>query len=202
MPRRPAPRQARPCSTLRGPCPQTGRTSRRARSPPHRPGPGPLHRARRSEGRSSRSFPFGSPSLALSASTDTDATTGGEWAGFGRPVCGSVGVDIEVDMEERRDARVVTADLISRARAGDGEAFGRLVEPYRRELQVHCYRMLGSFQDAEDALQDALLAAWHGLAGFEGRASFRTWLYRIATNRCLDGLRAASRRPAKEWDVP
>jgi RNA polymerase sigma-70 factor (TIGR02960 family) len=98
--------------------------------------------------------------------------------------------------------RVVTADLLARARAGDGDAFRELVEPYRRELQVHCYRMLGSFQDGEDALQDTLLAAWQGLAGFEGRASLRTWLYRIATNRCLNVLRAASRRPAKEWDVP
>jgi RNA polymerase sigma-70 factor (ECF subfamily) len=62
--------------------------------------------------------------------------------------------------------------------------------------------MLGSFQDAEDALQDTLLAAWQGLAGFKGRASLRTWLYRIATNRCLNALRSASRRPAKEWDVP
>jgi len=96
----------------------------------------------------------------------------------------------------------VTTDLITRARAGDGEAFRELTEPYRRELQVHCYRMLGSFQDAEDALQDTLLAAWQGLAGFEGRASIRTWLYRIATNRCLNALRSASRRPAKEWDVP
>jgi RNA polymerase sigma-70 factor (ECF subfamily) len=97
---------------------------------------------------------------------------------------------------------VVTADLISRARAGDGDAFRELTEPYLRELLVHCYRMLGSFQDAEDALQDTLLAAWRGLGGFEGRASLRTWLYRIATNRCLDVRRAASRRPAKEWDVP
>ena len=96
----------------------------------------------------------------------------------------------------------MTADLISRARAGDGEAFRELTEPYRRELQVHCYRMLGSFQDAEDALQDTMLAAWQGLGGFEGRASLRTWLYRIATNRCLSALRSASRRPAKEWDVP
>jgi RNA polymerase sigma-70 factor (TIGR02960 family) len=96
----------------------------------------------------------------------------------------------------------VTTDLISRARAGDGEAFRALTEPYRRELQVHCYRMLGSFQDAEDALQDTLLAAWQGLEGFEGRASIRTWLYRIATNRCLNALRSASRRPAKEWDMP
>ena len=67
---------------------------------------------------------------------------------------------------------------------------------------MHCYRMLGSFQDAEDALQDTLLTAWQGLAGFEGRASLRTWLYRIATNRCFNLLRSASRRPAKEWDIP
>ena len=97
---------------------------------------------------------------------------------------------------------LVTADLISRARAGDDDAFRELTEPHRRELQVHCYRMLGSFQDAEDALQDTLLAAWQGLGGFEGRASIRTWLYRIATNRCLNALRSASRRPAREWDIP
>src|SRR5882672_681472 len=96
---------------------------------------------------------------------------------------------------------MVRADLISRAQAGDGEAFRELTEPHGRELQVHCYRMLGSSQDAEDALQDTLLAAWRGLGGFDGRASLRTWLYRIATNRCLDVLRSASRRPAKEWDV-
>ena len=97
---------------------------------------------------------------------------------------------------------MATGDLIARARAGDGDAFRELTEPHRRELQVHCYRMLGSFQDAEDALQDTLLAAWQSLGGFEGRSSLRTWLYRIATNRCLDARRAASRRPAKEWDVP
>jgi RNA polymerase sigma-70 factor (TIGR02960 family) len=96
----------------------------------------------------------------------------------------------------------VAADLISRARAGDGDAFGELTEPHRRELLVYCYRMLGSFQDAEDALQDTLLAAWRGLGAFEGRASLRTWLYRIATNRCLNARRSASRRPAKQWDVP
>jgi RNA polymerase sigma-70 factor (TIGR02960 family) len=96
----------------------------------------------------------------------------------------------------------VAADLISRARGGDGDAFRELTEPHRRELQVHCYRMLGSLQDAEDALQDTLLAAWQGFAGFEGRASLRTWLYRIATNRCLNARRSASRRLAKEWDVP
>ncbi len=93
-------------------------------------------------------------------------------------------------------------DLMSRAQAGDGQAFRALTEPHRRELQVHCYRMLGSFQDAEDALQDSMLAAWRGLEGFDGRASLRTWLYRIATNRCLDALRASRRRPPKPWDIP
>jgi RNA polymerase sigma-70 factor (TIGR02960 family) len=96
----------------------------------------------------------------------------------------------------------MTTDLITRARAGDGDAFRALTEPHRRELLVHCYRMLGSFQDAEDAVQETLLAAWRGLGGFGGRASIRTWLYRIATNRCLNTLRSASRRPAKEWDNP
>jgi len=93
-------------------------------------------------------------------------------------------------------------ELISRARAGDGDAFRELTEPHRRELQVHCYRMLGSFQDAEDALQDTLLAAWQGFGGFEGRASLRTWLYRIATTRCLNARRSASRRSAKGWNIP
>jgi RNA polymerase sigma-70 factor (ECF subfamily) len=96
----------------------------------------------------------------------------------------------------------VTADLISRARAGDGEAFRALTEPYRRELHVHCYRMLGSVQDAEDALQDTLVAAWQGLDGFARQASIRTWLYRIATNKCLNALRTIRRRPAKAWDIP
>ena len=97
---------------------------------------------------------------------------------------------------------MVTADLLSRARAGDGEAFRELAESHRRELQVHCYRMLGSFQDAEDAVQETMLAAWQGIGGFtEERASLRTWLYKIATNRCLNARRAASRRPAREWDV-
>jgi RNA polymerase sigma-70 factor (TIGR02960 family) len=107
-----------------------------------------------------------------------------------------------MECEEAREGGVVATELITRARAGDGEAFRELTEPYRRELQVHCYRMLGSLQDAEDALQDTLLAAWQGLGGFEGRASIRTWLYRIATNRCLNARRSASRRPAREWDMP
>jgi RNA polymerase sigma-70 factor (TIGR02960 family) len=92
-------------------------------------------------------------------------------------------------------------DLISRARLGDGDAFRSLTEPHRRELHVHCYRMLGSIQDAEDALQDTMLAAWRGLDDFAEQSSIRTWLYRIATNRCLNTLRAASRRPVKAWDI-
>src|SRR4051794_36082037 len=93
-------------------------------------------------------------------------------------------------------------DLMARARRGDSDAFQQLTEPHRRELLVHCYRMLGSYQDAEDVLQESLLAAWLGLAGFEGRSSLRTWLYRIATNRCLNARRSAGRRQAKEWDIP
>jgi RNA polymerase sigma-70 factor (TIGR02960 family) len=84
---------------------------------------------------------------------------------------------------------------LARARAGDEEAFRELTEPIRRELQVHCYRILGSVQDAEDVVQETLLAAWRGLEGFEGRASVRSWLYRIATNRCLNALRDRTRRP-------
>jgi RNA polymerase sigma-70 factor (ECF subfamily) len=97
---------------------------------------------------------------------------------------------------------MTTGDLISRARTGDADAFQTLAEPHRRELLVHCYRMLGSFQDAEDVLQETLLAAWQGFAGFQARASLRTWLYRIATNRCLNARRSSLRRAAKEWDVP
>src|SRR5919109_3133162 len=111
-------------------------------------------------------------------------------------------METSFDLAPPPESGVVTADLITRARAGDGDAFRELTEPHRRELLVHCYRMLGSFQDAEDALQDTLLAAWRGLGGFDGRASIRTWLYRIATNRCLNALRSASRRPAKAWDNP
>ena len=87
-----------------------------------------------------------------------------------------------------------TTDLLTAACAGDENAFAALVEPHRRDLHAHCYRMLGSLQDAEDALQDALLRAWRGLGRFEGRASLRTWLHRIATNACLD---LAKRRPAR-----
>lgn len=89
-------------------------------------------------------------------------------------------------------------ELIERARSGDQSAFEELFEPYRRELQVHAYRMLGSAADAEDALQETMLAAWQGLGSFEQRASIRTWLYRIATTRTLNMLRAAGRRPRME----
>jgi RNA polymerase sigma-70 factor, ECF subfamily len=89
----------------------------------------------------------------------------------------------------------MSRNALERARAGDEHAFRELVEPYRGELQLHCYRILGSLQDAEDAAQETLLAAWRGLKGFEGRASLRAWLYRIATNRCLNALRDRSRRP-------
>jgi RNA polymerase sigma-70 factor (ECF subfamily) len=83
--------------------------------------------------------------------------------------------------------------VLGKARGGDGEAFRQLIDPYRRELQMHCYRILGSIQDAEDVLQETLVAAWRALDRFDGR-SLRPWLYRIATNRCLNELRGSSRR--------
>jgi RNA polymerase sigma-70 factor (ECF subfamily) len=89
----------------------------------------------------------------------------------------------------------VTEQTLDRARAGDEDAFRELTEPYRRELQLHIYRIVGSAQDAEDLLQETLFSAWRGLEQFEARASVRAWLYRIATNRSLDALRASRRRP-------
>src|SRR5918995_113859 len=85
-------------------------------------------------------------------------------------------------------------DLLEAAQAGDDEAFGRLVEPHRGELHAHCYRMLGSLHDADDALQDALLRAWRALRRFEGRSSLRTWLFTITTNACLEAIRRRSKR--------
>ncbi len=89
----------------------------------------------------------------------------------------------------------MTESTLARARTGDEDAFRELTDPYRRELQLQIYRIVGSTQDAEDLLQETLLAAWRGLEQFEGRASVRAWLYRIATNRSLDALRASRRRP-------
>ena len=102
---------------------------------------------------------------------------------------------------------MVSEGLLSRARAGDQDAFRELVEPHRGELQAHCYRITGSVQDAEDMVQETLLAAWRGLAGFEERSSVRAWLYRIATNRCLNALRDSGRRqppqpPARPSERP
>ncbi|WP_347877214.1 sigma-70 family RNA polymerase sigma factor [Streptomyces sp. 8K308] len=97
-------------------------------------------------------------------------------------------------------------DTLDRARAGDEHAFRELTDPYRREIHLHCYRILGSLADADDMLQETLIAAWRGLGGYAGRASLRSWLYRIATNRCLNALRDAGRRrppePAPPFDPP
>ncbi|MGZ4350669.1 MAG: RNA polymerase subunit sigma-70 [Solirubrobacteraceae bacterium] len=89
----------------------------------------------------------------------------------------------------------MTDQMLARARAGDEDAFRELTDPYRRELQWHIYRIVGSVDDAEDLLQETLLAGWRGLGQFQERASVRAWLYRIATNRSLDALRAGRRRP-------
>jgi RNA polymerase sigma-70 factor (TIGR02960 family) len=100
------------------------------------------------------------------------------------------------------DGEGVSEQTLDRARDGDQDAFRELIEPYRRELQLHIYRIVGSMQDAEDLLQETLLAAWRSLDRFEGRASVRTWLYRIATNRALDALRATRRRPEELPPMP
>src|ERR1700735_3554247 len=92
----------------------------------------------------------------------------------------------------------VTEQTLTRAREGDDDAFRELTDPYRRELDLHIYRIVGSRHDAEDLLQETLLAAWRGLERFEERASVRAWLYRIATNRSLDSLRATRRRPDEQ----
>lgn len=107
---------------------------------------------------------------------------------------------ISFDADERKsscEGANVTEQILSRARDGDEDAFRELTEPYQRELQLHIYRIVGSTQDAEDLLQDTMLAAWRNLEQFEERASVRAWLYRIATNRSLDALRASRRRKDK-----
>jgi RNA polymerase sigma-70 factor, ECF subfamily len=90
--------------------------------------------------------------------------------------------------------RASERELLDAARGGDEGAFRQLVEPHRKELHAHCYRMLASMDDAEDSVQDTLLRAWRGLAGFEGRSSLRTWLYAIATNTCLDMIARREKR--------
>src|SRR5258708_12496821 len=103
--------------------------------------------------------------------------------------------------EEKRGC-METSDLIARARAGDDNAFRELVEMQSHELQVHCYRILGSLQDAEDALQETLVSAWRNLGDFRQQSSLRTWLYHITTNRCLSMLRADSTRPRTATPIP
>ncbi len=98
------------------------------------------------------------------------------------------------DIGETCDGEDVSAELLRLARSGHDEAFADLVAPHCHELHVHCYRILGSVADADDALQETLLSAWQSLPGFEERSSLRTWLYRIVTSRCLNMLRAGRRR--------
>ena len=105
-------------------------------------------------------------------------------------------------LAHRGSIKPVSQTALDRVQAGDASAFRELVEPYRDELRLHCYRILGSLVDAEDMLQEVMLAAWRGLDRFQGRASVRTWLYRIATNRCLNALRDSGRRRPAEPEPP
>src|SRR5579875_1892377 len=111
-----------------------------------------------------------------------------------------LGAQITAWTDERSRRRcedvAVSETVLTRAQRGDELAFRELTDPYRRELQLHCYRMLGSLQDAEDALQETLVSAWRGLESFAQRSSLRGWLYSIATNRCLNMIRDRRRRPS------
>src|SRR4029079_15193274 len=145
------------------------------------------------------------------ASNRVDATARPDRAAQHRPIRQADGVFIveraerAPRKEEKRGCMPMetdTTDLIARARAGDHNAFRDLVQGHSHELQVHCYRILGSLQDAEDALQETLMSAWRGLGDFGERSSLRTWLYKIATNRCLDMVRTESRRPRTATQLP
>ncbi len=139
--------------------------------------------------------------LIVVACWDTSPHT----TGSADPAGSSLGSLVLCDGDERNptwEDLVVNERLLIRAAQGDEEAFRDLTNPHRRELQVHCYRILGSMQDAEDVLQETLLAAWRGLEQFEQRASLRAWLYRIATNRSLNALRDAGRRPPTALEFP
>lgn len=146
--------------------------------------------------------------LGRSPADGVDTAAAANWASLSaaearphRPVRQPCGVDT-TKAGDRSEGRAAVTELIDRARAGDEAAFRDLVAPYQRELHVHCYRMLGSVQDAEDALQETFMSAWRGLPGFEGRSSVRTWLYRVATSRCLNARRSETRRPAVNVPPP
>jgi RNA polymerase sigma-70 factor (ECF subfamily) len=104
--------------------------------------------------------------------------------------------------DKAMESKTEDAMVVAAARADDESAFGALVERYRRELQVHCYRMLDSFEDSEDLAQETFLRAWRKRASFEGRSTFRAWLYRIATNACLDFLDRHPRQPLPRQVTP
>src|SRR5260370_37848221 len=129
------------------------------------------------------------------------------WARRHRPIRGAGGVGTlrragRGRRKEEKRGRMKTSDLIATARAGDDNAFRELVEMHSHELQVHCYRILGSLQDAEDALQETLVSAWRNLGDFRQQSSLRTWLHQIATTRCLTMLRPANRRPLTPTPIP
>src|SRR5215470_158753 len=224
-PRRPPPSRRSSGSRCRRP-----RRARRNRSPRCRrpPGPSPARRTRPAtrqtsrrrwarsrtvHGRRRRTWPLSWSCsvrwwpLTGAASNEVDDRTSVNWVPRHRPIRGAGGVGTfkragRARRKEEVRGCMETSDLIARARAGDDNAFRELVEVHSHELQVHCYRILGSLQDAEDALQETLMSAWRNLGDFRQQSSLRTWLYQIATNRCLSMLRADSRRPRIATPIP
>jgi RNA polymerase sigma-70 factor (ECF subfamily) len=142
-----------------------------------------------------RRFAASASRARVSSFSLTSSSSRAAFHSWGETICG-MSLRHQPRRERNGDA------MLARARGGDEDAFRELTAPYRRELQLHGYRMLGSLQDAEDVVQETLLAAWHGLEGFEGRSSVRAWLYRIATNRCLNLLRDRGRRPREVPPLP